>query len=72
MAEEPGSRSRRKLQGIVDARGRLMHWKCAGCSLTLPIRENDTGPWFSQETTSAFDQHKCEDHQLGPTTDSAD
>ncbi len=72
MAEEPGALSRRKLQGIVDARGRLTHWKCTGCSLTLPIREEDMGLEFSQETTSAFEQHKCEEHQLGSTTDPAD
>ena len=60
---ETSALPRRNLEGIVDAHGHLMHWKCTACSMTLPIREEDTGLEFSQETTALFNEHDCNDHR---------
>jgi len=45
----PADESPRKLEPRISAKGRLTHWGCSVCNLTLPVAEDSTG------MTPAFD-----------------
>jgi hypothetical protein len=60
-----GSRLNRKLEPIVDAKGRLTHWKCSACRWTRSAALDSLIPL--PESIQAFRAHDCAHHGGGET-----
>ena len=49
----------RQLEAVVNARGKIISWKCSACNWTK-LAENPEGT--TSNTQHAFENHACEEH----------